>query len=798
LTVDLGTLDAQGYFELLQRLEGSGYSKDEDGVRASELRAWAEIAARATEALNDATNNLFLQSATTTLDLMERTLFLLQGSSLPVAQRRARLLAYKRASPLNETRMRASFGTHLASFTGVTQRPNNAVALAQRAAPSTGLLVGSLEPLAMTPQLQQDLSLVLGRGLPARAISGGVAQRDAVWGDALLPAAIKLVPAVTVPAQTKRRVAPVEVLPGQRVTRENWLELQSMLCHKGYGFSLDQHKQGRTVVCVDKVLAAGAAYEFPDRPMGWQNRFVQACGIVSDAAVLDPAAAPDAEHVWLPTSKLGPSGGGYSQALITTTEPGTATSVVLRVNGTGGLEVANTGGGSKHVTLMVRVSAPYLPGSLTSTQPWIDAVQPRNADVAELYLAQVIADLDVGMFAGAPAGALRRVVSSGALFYGAGYVVPQQVVLDSSEDWRNRWVQVVSVGHYNELGVDFPVPSIWGQLASGSLASHAPRLFYTGPGAAPGNDAQLPYQQPLVHALFGDGVSARAPTDIWLYARDTDGALCCEMKAAISQNQAASMLALVTASERDDGTSVVRRVPVHATQVQTIDLEQPQNCGVYAQGQQGNVPRYRLTDPAPRALPTCPPLGAIADGASPVRPVRWLVRERIGAADDALYEVRQKLLGQRRRLSSLRCLAGASTPLDDFNMPAQLAPGVIDQADYRDRFVWVEGRLSASDITVAAASPLSDASATPFLALLYTGPSTIESELALTSRGTYSVIIADNVYLQFEFTRGKPGQGFHSRLVVQNKSGADVYVNCSIEASGFLGLTDRRAAGQPV
>jgi hypothetical protein len=60
------------------------------------------------------------------------------------------------------------------------------------------------------------------------------------------------------------------------------------------------------------------------------------------------------------------------------------------------------------------------------------------------------------------------------------------------------------------------------------------------------------------------------------------------------------------------------------------------------------------------------------------------------------------------------------------------------------------------------------------------------------------VLIAPQVWLQFEFTRGKPGQGFHSRLVVQNKSAADVYVNCSIEASGFLGLTDRRAAGQPV
>lgn len=794
--MDLGTLDAQGYYELLLRLQGTGYSADEDSVRASELRAWAEIAARATEALNDATNNLFLQSATTTLDLMERTLFLLQGSTLPVAQRRARLLAYKRASPLNETRMRASFGAHLASYTGTTQRPSNPHAVPHGAAPATGLLVGSLEPLAMQPQQQQDLSLVLGRGLPARAISGGVAQRDAVWGDALLPAAIKLVPAVTVPTQTKRRVAPLEFLPGQRVTREEWLELQSMLCQKSYGFTLDQHRQGRTFFCYLPSLGAGAVYELPERAAGMQYRFVQACGLVSDAELVDPTTALDSQRVWLPTSKLGPAGGGYNPALLTVQTPSVVTSIVLRANVSGGLDVVNMGASAKSVVLMVRVSAKYIASTGVSSQPWIDAAQPKNADVIELYLAQVIADLAQNEFAHVPAGALRRVVSSGALFHAAGSVVPQCVVLDTSEDWRERWVQVASVGHYDALAADFPVPSIWGQIAGVSQSAFAPRLFYTGYGSASGSSTQGAFQQPLTHALrssFG-----KAPPDIWLYARNTDGALMCEMKQGLSANKAASMIALVTATERTNSSSVVTRVPVHATQMQTIDLEQPQNCGVYAQGQQGNVPRYRLSDPAPRALPTCPPLGTIADGASPVRPVRWLVRERLGAADDGTYEVRQKLLGQRRRLTSLRCLAGQKTALDDFNMPAQLSPGAIDQADYRDRFVWVEGRFSASNITVAAATQLSDASATPFLALLYTGPTTVESASAGDSAGIYSVELALQVWLQFEFTRGKPGQGFHSRLVVENYSAADVYVNCSIEASGFLGLTDRRAAGQPV
>lgn len=805
--MDLGTLDAQGYFELLQRLEGTGYGKDEDGVRATELRAWAEIAAMVSLSLDEATANLFLRSAESALDLYERTHYLVQGASLPLAARRARLLAYRQSSPMVESRLDNAFGTLLGAMTGVTQRPTDTEALAHRSGPASGLVVARREPAATTKQLQRDLDAALERGLPARAVSAGVSQRDAVYGDALEPAGIALTPAVTIAAQSKARVASLEFLPGQQLSREQWIEMQALLCWKSHGFSLDQDHQGRTVL-VGEVGLGPSSTVLVDGPtangsINWQNRFIQAWGVVATSSVADLSQATDQQRVWLTASKTGPSSGGYFQTLNTLEQPAVATAVLLQVNATGDLEVSNSGlSGTKYVTLMIRCSPPYVPSSSTDTQPWIDSAQLQRADLVDLYQAQVISDDAPGQFNSRPAGAIRRVVSSGALYYQADVGIPQGVVLDSSEDWRNRWLLVASVGHYSAAvggaaTETFPVPSTFGQIAGASRAQLAPRLFYSGPGAAAGSPTADPYQQPVTHARSSGALDLVEP-DIWLFARSSDGALMCEMKEDTSAHQTASMLALIIATEPDTGTNVCTAVPVHATQVQTLDLDQPQNCGVYAQGQQGNVPRSFITDPAPRAVPTCPPLGIISEGHSPVRPRSWRVRERLGDAGDGTYEVRQKITGQRKRIASLRVAAGATAPLDDFNLPALLAPGINDQMDFRDRFVWVEGRVSSSDITVADATPASDAAATPFLGLLYTGPGTRAQSNPAVSAGAYSVLIAANVWLHFEFSRGNPGQGFHSRLVVNNLSGADVYVNCAIEASGFLGLTDRRAPGQAI
>jgi hypothetical protein len=141
-----------------------------------------------------------------------------------------------------------------------------------------------------------------------------------------------------------------------------------------------------------------------------------------------------------------------------------------------------------------------------------------------------------------------------------------------------------------------------------------------------------------------------------------------------------------------------------------------------------------------------------------------------------------------------------TVPLDDYNLPAQLGLGINDQMDMRDRFVWIEGRWStATDIRVAAASPANDAiDGTPFAAMLYSGPGTIQRSPPSSSTGLYTFVLTTNVYLQFEFSRGNVGQGFHSRLVVVNLSGSDLFLNAAVETSGHLGLTDRRAPGPPV
>lgn len=798
--MDLGALDADGYYRLLRKLEGSGYCKDDDSVRGTELMAVAKMAAMVTETLSDSFANLFLISATTGLDLIERTMFLVQSSSLTVEERRARLIAFRQGAWLVEARLSNSFATYLGDATGSTQRPGNVEATAHRAAPGSAFLVARREPAAITKRQIRDLEIVLARGLAGRAISGGVTQRDATWGDALEPAGIAITPAVTIPAQTKARTAPLPFHPGSAMSREAWIELQSLLAWKSHGFSINQTQQGRTVMLINASLAASGSVLI-DGPtanssINWSHRIVQAWGVASTSAVTDPSAKTAAENVWLAPSKTGVSGAGYVHKLLGCDTSATDSTLTLDIDGSGNLRLNNTGGSTLHVTLMVRCTPVYTAGSTTDTQPWMNADQAEHDDLAELYAAQLVTDGGaVGKFASVDAGALRRVVYSGPLSKAPIAGIPQGVSLDTSEDWRNRYVLVVPLATFSGgTGIDstYPVPSSDGMLAPPIFQfphTAAARLFYTGSGVAPGSATQQP-NQASVHLEVATG-------QFWLFA-DTTGALHVEMKDASTVDNGAWM-GLIIASERTDGSSVVTPVPVHATQVQTFDLEAVQSVGTYQQGRQGNVPRRLLTDAAPKAIPTCSPLGLHTEGAFPARPVSWMVRERLGATDDGAYEERQPIFGQRKRVVSLTIPTGTSRQVDDFNLADELAPGVNDQIDMRDRIVWIEGRWSTTDITVNAASQASDASSGQFVLPLYTGPYARIFSLSgpiyiVGHRATFD-ITGGGLDVEFEFSRAGVQKGIHSVVRINNATGATVYLNLVVEVSGKLGLCDSRAYG---
>ncbi|HEX5658088.1 MAG TPA: hypothetical protein VFX59_12875 [Polyangiales bacterium] len=785
----LGVLGRDGVRSLLLRLQGTGYASDQDSNRYKEVDAVAAIAAKVLESIEQVMPEAFLAFADRALDRHERVRYFVQGASRSITARRSRLVAFAQALPkMTPARLARAAATLVGASTGSTQRPSLAQLLAHRASPLGALFVTRREPAATDPLVRRDLVPILERGLPASAICGQVTTKDAVYGDALDPAGIKLQPVVTLPAQTKARVAPLEVYPGMAITREQWIELQASLCWKSFGFDIDQDAQGRWLF-VGATLSSGGTSV--DSSINWSARFVSVWGVAGAGPLDDPTTLGRDAHVWLPPAKTGAAGSGfYVHELCDTEYEQNPVGITVEVNGAGSLIITNTTGGQRTVRLMLRASPRYLLGSNDSTQPWIDKTQIQHDDLKELYASTMISDAsDPGKFAGVSAGALRRVVYSGPLFKVADQGIPQGVILDSSEDWRNRWVLVVpmqnGVGFGPDGGNYFPVIGADGMLRNASQPQAAPRAFFTGAGQPMGSGTVLAYQHPC-------SIIANDVTNAWLFA-DTDGNLCCEMKDPASHNQCATLLLLVIATEQTTGTSVVTPVPVHATQVQTIDLEQPQNCGLYAQGRQGGVPRYLLSDAAPKARPTCPPLGVISEGHSPVRPAKWEIRERLGALDDGTWERRQPIAHQRRRLVSLFLPAHGIVPVDDFNVLDELVPGVNDQMDFRDRFVWVEGRWSTDDISISNPVQASDVAGSPFVALMYTGPGPgvfdVDFDLLLGPGGSGYLV-------RFEFTRRYPGGGFHSRLLLVNTTNVAIWVNAAIEASGFLGCTDRRAYGR--
>lgn len=776
--MDVGQMTQAAFLELLKRLQGRGGYTDEDGsIRVTELSAVAKVAELASEAIVAASKNLVLSSADEALDALERVRALAANSSLSAARRQARLLAHSMgAGKAVPARIANAIATYLGVTTGSTVAPDSVDATDHRAHPATGLVVARVEPAATTRQQRRDLAPVLDRGLPARAISAGISTGSAVWGAALDSVSIAVAEAVAVPAQTKARVAPIEVYPGSIITREQWIEWQSLLCWKSRNFGLLQSGQGRTI-CRSFTLASGSNVVL-DGPanssVNWALRVVQAWGVASASAVTDPTTLPDTDHVWLPASKLGSAGSGYTHTMQTVA--GASSGITLAVNGTGNLVVTNGSGAARNLLLMIRCTPSYSLVASPDSQPWIDTSSMTSAAVSEIHAASVICDATPTQFAGVKAGALRRVIYTGGLTTteanGRKYVV-----LDSSEDWRNRYVLVATVsleagtalagGGYLMAASADPMPGRGG-------ASGRPRLFATGAGAAIGSDAVLALQHP-------DSISA---PNVWLFADSATGNLVAEMKAA-STNTHSMVMALVTATERTTGTSVVTQVPVHATQVQTIDVEQPLNCGVFGQGHQGGAQRYTLADPAPKAIPTCPPLGLVSGSLTPPRPLAWLVRERLGDANDGTVEVRQRIYSQRKLITSLSVPPLSVIGLDIASSVDASQVGVSDQVDYRDRMVYVDGRVIATtDIRLSAASQVSDVTAVAVSATLYTGP-----------YGDVTVALTADVDLVFTFSRALNG-GLHSRLTLKNKHATlTYYANLAVECSGQIGLTDLRSYG---
>lgn len=786
--MDFGSLDQAGFLRLLKRLQGKGgYSEDDDSNRVKELNAIAKVAELASEAIELVGRNQFVSAAVEALLSYEALYGLPSDYNFTDAQRQARLKAFWAALPkMIEARLDAAFDAYLGTTTGSTIRMTSSDAWNNHAAPSAaGLHVQRREPSADAAE-RRTLDPILARGLPARALGGKLSIGDATFGSGSIERkSINQVQSFAPGTQTKSMAAPYPYYPGSVLDAATWKEIQAMLMWKGKSATFDQTALGRTIIVRGSIPAGNTAVL--DGPtfgggtaINWENRIVQAWGVFSstDVRTGDLTLRPSSEHGYTMPFKTG-TGAGFANDLYNISANATL-QCTFALSGSGDLVITNYSAGTRYFVLMIRCSPTYTPASSVDTQPWVNTVDITNANLTQIARSAEIRDADGGgatwtktaTFSG-DRGAIRRVLYTGPLAVGPVDAFlnrdqqPRRVILDSSEDWRNRYVLIVPTD--SASATEFPLI----QYDGATNLNESARLFHTGPGAAVGSATALGYQQP--NRMNGTA-------SIWIFADSTTGDLVAEMKSTASVANFACCLFMAIGSEKTDGSGVATPVPLHATQIHALDLNQIQNNGCFAQGFQGGVPRSYVGASVKRTIPTCPPLGLIAQGSMPRRPLSWLVRERVGDYDedsDGYYESRQKLFGQRKRFFSEVIAPGGTVALDDFN----LMDDAIDQMDFRDRFVHFEGKQSALDITVGAGVQTTDGAASRIGFVMYMGP--FNNQTAVSGSLTFT----------FEMSRKGTSRGLHSRFTVTNGSGASIYLNLAIEASGYLGLTDRRLYG---
>lgn len=793
--MDFNSLDQAGYLALLKQLQGIGAYSDDDTANVN--REWngvAKIAALVSTVLEAASKNMFLSQANELLPKLEKLFYLPSDERLTTTQRQSRLLAFARALPkMVEARIDAAFDAYLVTSSGPTVAPTPAQAATAGAPASAGLYLQRRESTADATE-RRTLDPILARGLPARAMGGKLSTGNATFGSGSIDRlSINTTPAVSPATQTKANAAVYEYFPGSVIDANEWLEIQSMLLWKSRGFTVSQTSQGRTIVAAGSITAGATV--ILDGPthggaeaINWHNRFTQARGIISTVDVTPGGAFEDiatpnpVDAVWLPPAKLGNAGAAYTHPL---TPMSGAAQAELSVNASGDLTMTSLAGGTLYFVLMIRCTPAHTVASSTDTQPWASTVDITNAVLQDVARSAAIRSADGGgagwtkesMF-GTNRGALRRILYTGPLGKVTQAGNLPYVVLDSSEDWRNRYLLVSAVTRASMTecvaGSTSGFAGRSGTTNGNDLNHSAPRLFYTGAGAALGNLTELAYQLP-------DTVIDK---NVWLYADSATGDLLAEMKGTDSNDDYAACLFMVTASEPVDGSSVATPVPLHATQVHALDLNQPQNNGCFAQGLQGGVPRYLATSDDHGTEPTNPPLGLVAEGSGgPRRPVQHRVRERVGRVDDSTWLCRQKLVGQRKRIVSVT-VPDDTLVYMDLSSATGIQPGYLDQVDFRDRLISIEGRYSSTDITVyhgGAGQTDDSASFTRFAATFYSGPYADQ------------VIVAGDLTFTMVFSRGI--DCYHSRLHVVQTTGATLYLNLSIEVTGYLGLTDRRLFG---
>lgn len=345
---------------------------------------------------------------------------------------------------------------------------------------------------------------------------------------------------------------------------------------------------------------------------------------------------------------------------------------------------------------------------------------------------------------GISAGACRRVgVLVGIEPPSAGR---REVVLDTTEDWRDRIVIVGLANMDSEQGR----PGIEGDE---NLDLFTPGLVYTGPGVA---DPTTGYA-----ASFSSG-------QLLVYARNTDGALCASFDSTIVADAVSTLWQVIATEQLGYRSSPVARITSALgtinTRIQPRQLNLAQDCGLYEQFGQGE---FRLgAQPADSA---CLPLGPAGDG-DPRVPFSFRVRTQSPiAGGGGVRHVRQRLADVLR---IFQVVAVPSSPTDF----TYLYTKQRDIRDLIDRFAIFHLVWSTSDIRPGEASDTGFPGASRYGRFIWTGGGGGPA-------GDYAIALDTNFNLSVATTIG----GIQ-RLTLRNTTGSTLYVAMMAEFGPRLGL----------
>lgn len=760
----------------LKRLQGRGaYTADDDTARVRELEAIATAASESLGLVRSALDGIFPGRDTTDLLLeeWERYLRIVEVAGATNAERRSYVRGIRSlrkgatAASLHDAAIAAGavgspevFRVTRDQVTGEGAEPESIF--------RSPLSFDDPADLA-APKVRERVVEMLLRILPSRAI-GRLGIRDvekliidgaaAAWESAAATLNRTAIGG-SYTGLSPVRLSPARVVdygPQVRIDAEDLNAIQDAIMWRGQIGGLSNAEAGGAHVMIAASLANGAS-TLIDTSIDWRDRYIWFHGQI-DSTDLRPGAANDDSRGNNGTySALGFGFYASGSASVTPRIGTLHTNVDIEVNGTGQLLIRNNTGSTRYIVGMIMATGRLLSGT-PSPRYWtyqplqtFDSAGPTRAQwLAIRTLTQLRRQNQSAQNQSAPwaswagDGGLRRYGWAIDVAKPATTTAVTRVLLDASEDWRDRLLKIECIAKGDDFGC-------WPGVNDDAIVDNgAYGLRYTGvgsPGTADGATVGA-WQIPLTGGHY-------------IYADTESGALYLERKGNFGGSVAVTTLALLIHATEPLGVRAAAQTARPTIQdvtgtgpIASLDFNSAQDGAVLIQ--MGGFYRREAADSLTPGTPSvdsgCFPLGPVMHGDPPI-PVKWRVRERVGdhvALDAARYTNRRQPVAGMLRIPISAAPGATSTVTLDSTL------------DWRDRLIRWHGRHLGTDIRPGGADVANHNTGTEHFGSFYSGPG-----------GAGWDRTHGNMKLKVNATTGA--------LELENLAGSTQYVTAMVEAT---------------